>query len=280
MLQVNAMMSVAWIAFLVSLASPAWPTAPAAGEPGVLSNAVSTPVRAVMTARGQGLTRSITISEYGETGVRIVRYDEDMERRMHLVVISGDFTAFMHLHPVLGPDGVFRLDVRFPRAGLYHMYADAAPHGLGHPVFRFDVRVGAAPSLPPSLGDPSDEAVASPYRVHLSADAITAGVATPVLIVVTKDGKPASDLHPYLGAYAHIVAIGSRDLSYTHVHAMSPKMQMPGDMDMEHSMAAPAIVPPTMRANVLLPRPGSYKVWVQFMGGGAMRVASFVVTAR
>ena len=92
-------------------------------------------------------------------------------------------------------------------------------------------------------------------------------------------------MHPYLGAYAHIVALGVSDLSYTHVHAMDSRamaMNMGSDMHADETAPLPAdtIVPATMSIHVNLPRRGSYKVWIQFKGGPNLYVAPFVVTAR
>ena len=277
-------------AFLAAAAtSTAAATQPSNGV-GVVANGVTTAVRAAIQVGGSGLQRPIDIEELTSDGARVRSFDVDMQRRMHLIVVSDDLSVFMHVHPTLENDGTFHDVVRFPRPALYHLYADAAPHGLGHPVFRFDVpvavRAGASGSSR-AAGSPAQTATAGPYLVRLSSDRMAAGADTPVSIVVTKGGRPASDLHPYLGAFAHVVAIGAADLSYTHVHAMAmrssapmPGMQMQGGMDMgADALPASATVPPTMHLSVRLPHTGDYKVWVQFNGGGRLYAAPFVVTA-
>ena len=110
---------------------------------------------------------------------------------------------------------------------------------------------------------------------------LKAGIDNPILIAITRNGQPASDLHPYLGAYAHIVAIGIKDLSYTHIHAMDMSaMTSSGSKDGSAGMAAAATVPATMHVDATLPRPGLYKVWVQFMGGAQLYAAPFVISAK
>ncbi len=246
-------------------------------------------MRAALRASGTGLVRSLAIVESSADGTRLRDFDVDMQRRMHLIVISDDFTTFMHVHPVLGPDGTFRIDVRFPRPGLYDVYADAAPHGLGHPVFRFPLTVDAPAGVTHAeLGPPTVAAVAGRYTVRLSRARVVAGVATPLLVTVTANGRQATDLHPYLGAYAHVVAVSAADRSYTHVHAMaedSGGMTMSGgsqmDMDMGSASTSPsaAQVPSRMHVTLLLPKRGSYKLWFQFMGGATLYAAPFVVVA-
>jgi hypothetical protein len=195
---------------------------------------------------------------------------------MHLIVVSDDLSEFRHIHPTLDSSGTFRITTSFPRPGLYHLYADAAPKGFGHAVFRFDVPVGNVRSATTSSRrfSPIDVATLGDYTIRLSTDRVKASVDTPLLISIMKDGEPASDLHPYLGAYAHIVAIGAADLSYTHIHAM--------DMDAMDGggMPADATVPATMDVHLSLPRAGVYKIWVQFIGGSRLYVAPFVISAR
>jgi hypothetical protein len=103
---------------------------------------------------------------------------------------------------------------------------------------------------------------------------------------VRKQHKPASDLQAYLGAPAHAVFIDAATLDYVHVHPM-PLSAMPacdmGDMNMSGPMNMSDVhgeVSPDMMLHVTVPRPGTYKMWLQFLGGGNLYVAPFVLNAR
>lgn len=278
----------------VALAALFWATAaasPALAQTyeGISSTGGSPGLRATLSASGSGLTRDLAFVEIPVNATAPVRsYDVDMTTRMHLIVVSDDFAVFLHLHPVLGSDGRFRITTRFPRPALYHLYADAVPSGFGHRVFRFDVDVDARASPEARHAGPRHDAVeAGPYVVRLSATRFNALRDVPIVIAITKDGKSASDLHTYLGAYAHIVVIGFDDLSYTHVHAMgNGAMATDSNMNMsatngegEHmpTLPANATVPATMTAHVMLPHRGKFKMWIQFAGGGSLRVAPFIL---
>ena len=52
---------------------------------------------------------------------------------------------------------------------------------------------------------------------------------------ILKDGKPATDLHPYLGVPAHAVFLDAKDLSYVHTHPMAMDQMM---MDNEQGTTA------------------------------------------
>jgi hypothetical protein len=77
---------------------------------------------------------------------------------------------------------------------------------------------------------------------------------------VSENGRPASDLHTYLGAAAHAVFINTSTLAYVHVHPMvrgaSMSMGMSGPAGPSMRMALPALPP------------GVYKLWLQFRGAG------------
>ncbi|HET9341325.1 MAG TPA: hypothetical protein VFO25_00250 [Candidatus Eremiobacteraceae bacterium] len=250
---------------------------------GVSATPAAAALRATVVVGGSGLTRSLAIEEQGvHTGARVRSFDVDMQKRIHLIIVSEDLSQFMHIHPTLDSAGTFRITTTFPGPGVYHLYADTDPAGFGHAVFRFDVPVGdARPATSSRRFSPIDKATVGDYVVRLSTDRVKASVDTPMLISIMKDGEPASDLHPYLGAYAHIVAIGAADLSYTHIHAMDMDSMMSGAHVASGSgLPASAAVPATMPVHIVLPHPGLYKVWVEFTGGSRVYAAPFVLSAR
>jgi hypothetical protein len=227
-------------------------------------------------------------------GATITHYTMDMTKLLHLIVVSDDFSQFLHIHPVLGSDGHFTIDQTFRRAGLYHAYADGEPDSLGQQVFRFDFPVGVATASSARSVPPAGRTVnAGPYTVTLSTTTVSSLKPTNVTVHIRRAGKPAGDLHPYLGALAHAVFLNATDLSYLHVHPMpvgSGAMSMPG-MNMSNSgscdmpgMAMPALPDsatssPDMSLDISVHEPGSYKLWLQFRGGTTLYVAPFAITA-
>ena len=214
-------------------------------------------------------------------------YDVDMTKRLHVLIISDDFRTFLHVHPTLGADGQFRLDQSLPRATLYHVYADAMPRGFGQQVFRFDLHLGNARSAARDLSERSASTASGPYRVTLSTLNLKAGEDATLAVHVTKNGAPAKDLRPYLGALAHAVFLNANDLSYAHVHPMPLGSKPMQGMDMSRMdnlnmqpLPAGAASSPDMALHVSLKEPGTYKLWLQFQGGDHLHVAPFVLTAK
>jgi hypothetical protein len=225
----------------------------------------------------------------------IRHYTVDKTKLLHLIIVSDDFTTFLHVHPVLGSDGHFTIDQALPRATLYHIYADAEPQGIGHQVFRFDLPVGPeAVATTRSLSPTGDAVATGPYTVTLSTTKLSAGKDTPLIVRITRDGKPATGLHPYLGALAHAVFLNASDLSYVHVHPMplgaTPSHPMSGMSGMSNMSGMPgmsgmdmtplpdaATSSPSMQLHLMLREPGTYKLWLQFRGGSNLYVAPFVM---
>jgi cytochrome oxidase Cu insertion factor (SCO1/SenC/PrrC family) len=238
--------------------------------------------QAKLVLQGKGLKRRLDLIEFDRSPQEPIRsFITDMTKLLHLVVVSDDLRDFQHVHPVLGPDGHFRLAIAFPRPALYHIYADATPQGHGHAVFRFDAAIGdVRPAARPATVS-GETAHAGPYTVRLSAVSVPARQDVPLIIAVQRGaGLPAVDLHPYLGAYAHVVAVDIADLSYMHAHPMTPgAMDMAGTGAMGAPLPDSAPVPATMTVHLDFPRPGLYRIWIQFRGGTGLYAAPFVVQA-
>jgi hypothetical protein len=212
-------------------------------------------------------------------GSPIRSYDLDMTKVLHVIIVSDDFKTFFHVHPAFAPNGHFALDQTLPRPGLYHVYADGRPAGIGQQVFRFDLRSGnALAGAPRDLSERSAVAQVDGYSVTLSSLSLRIGSAAQIGVRITKAGKPAADVHPYLGALAHAVFIDAGDLSYVHAHPVMEGMAMESASTMVYSNDA-AVVSPNMVMHVEVREPGTYKLWFQFHAGATLHVATFVLTA-
>src|SRR5437868_25452 len=165
----------------------------------------------------------------------IKQYQVEMTKKLHMVIVSDDFKTFLHIHPELSPTGHFLMTQHFPAAGSYFVYADALPNDLNHQVFRFKLDVGhPSATVSRTLPETGMGVQTGPYEVDLSTVRIHAGRMEMIDVEVLQNGKPAKDLHPYLGAPAHAVFLNSKDLSYVHVHPMSAD-----DMNMQMDMSKP-----------------------------------------
>lgn len=263
-------------------------------------------------AMGQGLRRTLDIAMTPIGGSAPIRqYDVELSKEMHVIGVDAALQSFVHEHGDK-PDanGQFRISMSFPHPGLWHVYADAVPKGVGQQVMRFEFPVGPATAgeQKPNLAPTGPVASNGRYSVRLEADALKPGQEASIRLHLLRDGKPAPDVTPYLGVAAHAVFIDAADLSYVHVHAApvgapsagsmaahvhgdmtgmahehggaamgAASAPMPGMESMGPSLAPGSRVPADLVLHVAPPRPGDYVLWVQFKGGASVRTVRFVV---
>lgn len=211
----------------------------------------------------------------------IRQFDVEMTKKLHVIIVSEDFKTFLHVHPSLTPSGHFLLTQQFPAPGTYLVYADGLPSGMNHQVFRFRLDVGhPSADVPRNLPNTGMGVQVGPYEVDLSTVRIHAGRMEMVDVSVLRDGAPAKDLHPYLGAPAHAVFLNAKDLSYVHVHPMAGDMM---SMDMSKPMPElpdNASVSGDMMLHIALHEAGTYKLWLQFRGASdKLYIAEFTILA-
>jgi hypothetical protein len=209
------------------------------------------------------------------------KYTVEMTKPLHMVVVSDDFKTFLHIHPTLSPSGHFVLTQKFPAPGNYQVYADASPDTMNHQVFRFPLAIGNVPaSNNRTLPNTGMGVNIGPYEVDLSKVRLHSGQMEMVTVDILENGKPAKDLHPYLGAPAHAVFLNAKDLSYVHVHPMAM-----GEMMMDMSKPMPdlpenASVASEMMLHIALREAGTYKLWLQFRGANnQLYIAQFTIQA-
>jgi hypothetical protein len=104
------------------------------------------------------------------------------------------------------------------------------------------------------------------YEVKLNGTLVP-GRSSKLTLSVSKDGRPVTDLQPYLEAYGHLVALRSGDLAYLHVHPDGE----PGD---GKTKPGPDI---TFYAEV--PSSGAYRLYLDFQHEGKVRTAEFTALA-
>ncbi len=242
----------------------------------------------VSTARAQsaGPTVTLTIRQFRIGGkTPILKYDVDMQRLMHLIVVRDDFGAFWHLHPAFDPaTGEFRQAFSKEAGHHYYAYADTTPTGIGQQVFRFTVESGgstpaAQPRPQPFAATASPPSVsAGPYNVVLARTTLHSRQPQSLDLTVLRGGRPARDLATYLGAAAHAVFIDTSTLQYVHIH---PTLRGAPAMAMVMNTNAPAQAGPLMTMGVPALPAGTYKLWIQFAAkSGAVYTAPFTLRAR
>ena len=143
------------------------------------------------------------------------------------------------------------------------MFADFVPAADGeNRILGADLAV-AGDFTPAPLPAGSRDREVDGYTVTLDGE-LTAGAESELTLSVSRDGRPVTDLQPYLGAYGHLVALRSGDLAYLHVHPADD-----GDAG-----------PRPIRFFTTAPSAGTYRLFLDFKHGDVVRTAAFTVSRR
>ena len=195
---------------------------------------------------------------------RVTDFQVVHDKIFHLLFVHHELEIFRHEHPVLGDDGIFRHRTEFPKPGVYRLLADFYPAGSTPQLVPvtvvtegFDKSLEASlPRLDADLTTKTGDNLAISLRTEPPEP--IAGFKT--LLFFTLD--TAEGLEKFLGAWAHMLA-ASGDL-----------------VDMVHAHPAIADGGPRIQMNVIFPRPGMYRVWIQTQRNGRVNTIPFTVPVK
>jgi hypothetical protein len=195
-----------------------------------------------------------------ETGAPVKRFEIVHEKLFHLFIVSQDLEYFAHVHPQF--DGAaFRLDTTLPKRGTYRLLADFYPSG-GTPQLVPKTITTTGYTTPLETAIPRLAADLTPKRgenleVELKLDPPQpiAGRKTMLFVHLT----PADGLEPYIGAWAHLLAVSNDLVDTIHDH---PFIANGG---------------PDMQFNIFFPREAAYRVWMQFQRKGVVNTVAFTI---
>ncbi|RJL26506.1 hypothetical protein [Bailinhaonella thermotolerans] len=205
-------------------------------------------------------------SVIGPDGRGVTQYKTSHDKDLHLIVVRRDLSGFLHVHPEHVGQGVWSVPITLQDAGSYRFFADFIPAGAEEGLTLGGDISAEGSFTAKALPEPSRTYEVDGYEVRLDGD-LEPGKTTKLTLTVSKDGKPVTDLQPYLGAYGHLVALRDGDLAYLHVHPDGE----PGD---GKTPAGPSV---TFYAEA--PSRGDYRLYLDFKHGDTVRTAEFTARA-
>jgi hypothetical protein len=240
-----------------------------------------------------------------KTGEMVKDFQPLHERLYHVFVVSQDLSEFQHIHPKQLSDGAFAVETVLPRAGAYKVYSDFFPNDGVPQVIQHSLMTAGAgsdlfasvPSLSPDASlvrtvegvkvtsEEADKVGVDAYALQLKSSGelkvelqtepqdIIAGFPVKLKYRLTdpKTGEPVRDLLPLLGAWGHTLILSQDQTDYVHSH---PEEQVPLNAEKEKLRGGPEV---TFEA--LMPRPGIYRVWTQFLRGDKITTVTFTIKA-
>jgi hypothetical protein len=202
---------------------------------------------------------------------------------IHLIIVRSDLGAIIHKHPPIGSDGRLEEAVTFPTPGRYRVIVDAYPN-LSGPLRNFQLfrpitvrGTYTAKPLPPF----SPNVDVDGYRFTMQRPPMLRAITPAFLqIAVTRpDGKPAT-FTPWFGALAHAIFLRAGTLDYFHTHVCSPGMTGCTSVLGATRVTGSASSPGRLRVGVLLPVPGTWRLFLQGKADGRVLTAPFTLRVR
>lgn len=184
------------------------------------------------------------------------------EKLYHLFLVSQDMQFFRHVHPVKQPDGTFNLDAKFPHPGMYRVLSDFYPKG-GTPqlIARTLMVPGAGFKLSPANLTP-DLAPKDTENLHvemtMDPPQPLAGFKTILFFKLT----PNEGIEQYIGAWAHVMTASEDLIDMIHTHPIYVTDPDNGAYKQ-------------IQINLIFPRTGIYRFWIQFQRHGVVNTAAF-----
>jgi hypothetical protein len=228
-----------------------------------------------------------------------IRLDDlipDHGHLMHLFIVRmPDMKAFWHLHPDQTQPGDFAQNLPIIPEGQYKLFADIVHH-TGFPETQV-----ATVNLPSIAGEtlsgddsgafnlvPAEKAaqLSDGYRMVWERDDKPIKAHRPYWFrfrVEDKNGKPASDLEPYMGMAGHAVFLSTDGTIFAHVHpagsvAMAAvKLAETGSSGMGNMNHQP--IGSEVSFPYGFPKPGDYRIFVQVKRAGKVETGEFSARA-
>jgi len=210
------------------------------------------------------------------TGAMVKDFAEVHDKLFHLFIVSRDMAQWAHVHPELEKDGSFTIEHTIPSAGHWALFSDFMPVGGGPQMIVTPfTTAGFAGDLAASIPEltPDRSLTKTVDGVIVSLDATPAKLISgedtdiPIRFTDEKTGEPVRDLQRYLGAFGHAMML-SQDMT-EHVHA-HPEEMLEGTAITQGGG-------PDLTFHALFPKPGVYRIWLQFQRNERLSTVPFTV---
>lgn len=198
---------------------------------------------------------------------------------VHLIFVRDDLGTIIHKHPPVGEDGTVRESVTFPGPGRYRLVVDAYPASGRQPNFQlFHALRVAGTARPTPLPPPAQVVEDGGYRFQIEGKPKLKAIQAALLTIDVTDarGRPAA-FKPYFGALAHAIFFRRGTLDYFHTHVCAPGASGCTSTLGGSQVTGLSAKPGRLTVGVLVPAPGTWRLFLQTKIGGRVVTAPFTL---
>jgi hypothetical protein len=204
------------------------------------------------------VSRAFQFRILGPDGRAVTAFEPEQTKLMHFYLVRSDLAGFQHVHPTMAADGTWTAPLDTAQPGNYRVYTQFVVKGTDE-VLSQSVTV-PGPDTNAALAAPAATTAVDGYTLTVGGDKIMAGMTHKLTVDITKDGRPVTDLQPYLDTDAHLTAFHAADLAFAHLHPQGKDGS-------------------TLTFEAMLPKAGDWRLFIQFQTGGVLHTAAITVAA-
>lgn len=204
---------------------------------------------------------------------------------VHLIFVRTDLSGIVHLHPPIGPDGNITQQVTFPSAGPWELLIDAYLPGSQTTLVNRNFQL----YQPIDVSGPHRAKPMGAVRTSLNVDGYTFTIKDlPTLhvaqaqfmdVAVRGPSGQVPSFTPWFGALAHAIFFQQGTLNYFHTHVCAPDAPNCGSLAgvPTSRVSGTSTAPGKLTLGVLLPVPGTWRLFVQLRVHGRVVTAPFTL---
>lgn len=174
-------------------------------------------------------------------------------KKLHFIAYDASLNEFNHVHPTFNGKS-WETELTLPVNGNYFLWAQGQLQDGTEfsAVVRTQIQ-GGKPEIPViPLGD-HRKASNNGTIIELANSKVKAGKMVMLNFKISRDDGQPPEITPYLGAFAHVIAVSPDGDELTHVHPMEGNTPNTG---MLHST---------------FPTDGDYRIWIQLVDKGELK---------
>jgi len=201
---------------------------------------------------------------------------------VHLIIVRRDLSSIIHTHPPVAPDGRVSTKVVFPAPGPYRVVIDVYPKPTGPASLvnyqLFTNITVAGKYVPKPLPPFSRTQTVDGFRFVLHGTPHLRAI-DPALLdftVTGPDGKPAT-FTPWFGALAHAIFFRRGSLDYFHTHVCAAGVPGCTSIFGGAKVTGTSTTPGHLKVGVLVPVPGTWRLFLQTQVDGRILTAPFTL---
>jgi hypothetical protein len=231
----------------------------------------------------RGFTFSFRIVQPDGRALTRFRHGAGPHTGVHVIYVRRDLGEIVHHHPRVAANGSVHDGVVFPAPGPYRVVIDVYPQQVTpQPNFQLFTRVDVPGKyVPRPLPAAAATQVVDGYRFTLHGRPRLRAVEPGLLsFTVTRPDGSAATFTPWYGALAHAIFFRAGTLDYFHTHVCAPGASGCTSVLGGATVTGRSSKPGALSVGVLVPVPGTWRLFLQCRADGRVLTAPFTLHVR